>query len=58
MGENVNSNLIMLPNAPSSGSDMLSEMTASFIASQQMGEAMSKKSEQLQLEKAKEKLKR
>ncbi len=36
MGENVNSNLIMLPNAPSSASDMLADMTASFAASQQI----------------------
>ena len=40
MGENANSNLIMLPNAPSAGADMLSQMTASFVASQQMGEEM------------------
>ena len=40
MGENVNSNLILLPNSPTSGSDMLSEMVTSFTASQQMGEAM------------------
>lgn len=40
MGENANSNLIMLPNSPTAGSDMLSEMTASFIASQRMGEQM------------------
>ena len=36
MGENVNTNLIMLPNAPSAASDMLSDMTASFAASQQI----------------------
>lgn len=40
MGENANSNLIMLPNAPSAGADMLSNMTASFVASQQLGEQM------------------
>lgn len=40
MGENANSNLIMLPNAPTAGSDMLSSMTASFVASQQLGEQM------------------
>jgi len=44
MGENTNSNLIMMPNAPTAGSDMLSNMTASFIASQQMGEQMKKTS--------------
>jgi len=48
MGENVNSNLIMLPNAPSAASDMLSDMTASFVASQQVGEKM-KLSEQMRL---------
>ncbi|MBX2872370.1 MAG: SPFH domain-containing protein [Saprospiraceae bacterium] len=40
MGENANSNLILLPNSPSSGSDMLSQMVTSFAASQQIGEAM------------------
>lgn len=44
MGENTNSNLIMMPNAPTAGSDMLSQMTASFIASQQLGEQMKKTS--------------
>ena len=40
MGENVNSNLILLPNSPSAASDMLSTMVTSFAASQQMGEQM------------------
>jgi regulator of protease activity HflC (stomatin/prohibitin superfamily) len=40
MGENVNSNLIMMPNAPSAASDMLTNMTASFVASQQIGESL------------------
>ncbi len=40
MGENANSNLIMLPNSPSSGSDMLGQMVASFTASQQLGESL------------------
>lgn len=40
MGENANSNLVLLPNSPTSGSQMLSEMVASFTASMQMGEAM------------------
>jgi regulator of protease activity HflC (stomatin/prohibitin superfamily) len=43
MGENSNSNLIMLPNAPSAGADMLSQMTASFVSAQQLGEDMKKK---------------
>jgi len=42
MGENSNSNLIMLPNAPASASNMLTDMTASFVASQQIGEDMKK----------------
>ncbi|MEM9836265.1 MAG: SPFH domain-containing protein [Bacteroidota bacterium] len=53
MGENANSNLIMLPNAPSAGADMLSNMTASFVASQQMGEDMKA---QANAQKAKEKI--
>ena len=40
VGESTNSNLILLPNNPSSASNMLSDMTASFIASQQMGEQL------------------
>ena len=58
MGENANSNLIMLPNAPSSASNMLSDMTASFVASQQIGEQMRETNEQLKLQKPKEKLRR
>lgn len=40
VGESTNSNLILLPNNPSSASNMLTDMTASFIASQQMGEQL------------------
>jgi len=40
MGEQTNSNLILLPNSPESASNMLAQMTSSFVASQQMGEAM------------------
>jgi regulator of protease activity HflC (stomatin/prohibitin superfamily) len=40
MGENSNSNLILLPNTPTAGSDMLSQMVTSFAASQQLGEEM------------------
>ncbi len=43
MGENSNSNLIMMPNAPSAASDMLTQMVASFAASQQLGESMKEK---------------
>ncbi len=56
MGENVNSNLIMLPNAPTAGSDMLSQMTASFIASQQMGEEMKASTDKIKAKKDKEKI--
>lgn len=40
MGENSNSNLILLPNQPSAGADMLSQMVTSFAASQMLGEQM------------------
>ncbi|MCL4107365.1 UNVERIFIED_CONTAM: hypothetical protein GTU68_067276 [Idotea baltica] len=40
MGENVNSNLILLPNAPTAASDMLSQMVTSFVAANKMGEEM------------------
>ena len=40
MGENSNSNLILMPNSPSSAADMLTQMTTSFVASQQMGESI------------------
>ena len=35
-----NSNLILLPNSPQAGSDMLNNMVASFTASNQIGETM------------------
>lgn len=40
IGEHTNSNLILMPNSPNAGSDMLTEMTTSFLASNKMGEAM------------------
>ena len=40
VGESTQSNLILLPNNPSSASDMLTNMVASFTASQQIGEKM------------------
>jgi len=43
MGESNNSSLILLPNAPSAASDMLSQMVTSFAASQQLGEQMKNK---------------
>lgn len=40
LGEETNSNLILLPNSPQTGSEMLNNMVASFTASNQIGEAM------------------
>ena len=42
VGENTNSNLILLRNSPQAGSEMLNNMVASFTASNQIGEAMKK----------------
>ncbi len=40
IGGESNSNLILLPNSPQAGSNMLNDMVASFTASNQIGEAM------------------
>jgi hypothetical protein len=40
IGADTNSNLILLPNSPQAGSDMLNNMVASFSASNQIGESM------------------
>jgi regulator of protease activity HflC (stomatin/prohibitin superfamily) len=45
VGADTNSNLILLPNSPQAGSDMLNNMVASFTASNQIGEAMKKQEE-------------
>lgn len=42
IGEATQSNLILLPNSPQAGSDMLNNMIASFTASAQIGEQMKK----------------
>lgn len=42
IGSDANSNLILLPNSPQAGSDMLNNMVASFTASNQVGEMMKK----------------
>ena len=42
IGSETNSNLILLPNSPQAGSEMLNNMVASFSASNQIGEAMKK----------------
>ena len=48
IGEETNSNLILLPNSPQAGSDMLNNMVASFTASDQIGEAMKAENEKKQ----------
>ncbi|WP_026451838.1 SPFH domain-containing protein [Aequorivita capsosiphonis] len=42
IGEATNTNLILLPNSPQAGSEMLNNMIASFVASNQIGEEMKK----------------
>jgi regulator of protease activity HflC (stomatin/prohibitin superfamily) len=42
IGSDTNSNLILLPNSPQAGSDMLNNMVASFTASNMVGESMKK----------------
>ncbi len=48
VGENTNSNLILLPNSPQAGSEMLNNMVASFTASNQIGEEMKKQNKKEQ----------
>lgn len=50
IGEHTNSNLILLPNSPQAGSDMLNNMVASFTASNQIGEAMKQAKNKKKLE--------
>ncbi|MFH4963830.1 SPFH domain-containing protein [Gaetbulibacter sp. M235] len=40
LGQETNSNLILLPNSPQAASNMLNDMVASFTASNQIGESM------------------
>jgi regulator of protease activity HflC (stomatin/prohibitin superfamily) len=47
IGQETNSNLILLPNSPQAGSQMLNDMVASFTASNQIGEAMKKNKKKL-----------
>ena len=42
VGAEANSNLILMPNSPQAGSEMLNNMVASFTASNQIGEQMKK----------------
>jgi regulator of protease activity HflC (stomatin/prohibitin superfamily) len=58
IGEHTNSNLILLPNSPQAGSDMLNNMIASFTASNQIGEAMKEKNAKTLAAKPKPKRKR
>ena len=46
VGSESNSNLILMPNSPQAGSEMLNNMVASFTASNQIGEAMKKQREE------------
>ena len=52
IGGETNTNLILLPNSPQAGSEMLNNMVATFTASNQIGEAMKK--QQLEQKKQKE----
>ncbi len=54
IGADANSNLILLPNSPQAGSDMLNNMVASFTASNQVGESM-KRANSMQRIKGKDK---
>ena len=51
IGADANSNLILLPNSPQAGSEMLNNMVASFSASNQVGEMMKKNRKNLQRKK-------
>jgi len=53
VGSESNSNLILMPNSPQSGSDMLNNMVASFTASNQIGEQMKKAAKEKEDEEAK-----
>ena len=50
IGQHTNSNLILMPNSPQAGSNMLNEMLASFTASNQIGEAMKEAKEKKRLQ--------
>ncbi|WP_096684962.1 SPFH domain-containing protein [Ichthyobacterium seriolicida] len=50
IGHDTNSNLILLPNSPQAGSNMLNDMVASFTASNQIGEAMKKNRNEIEKE--------
>ena len=54
VGSASNSNLILMPNSPQAGSEMLNNMVASFTASNQIGEEMKKAALKKEKEKNKE----
>ncbi len=54
IGADTNSNLILLPNSPQAGSDMLNNMVASFTASNQVGESMKSANSTRRLKKSKD----
>ena len=45
VGQDTKSNLILLPNSPQAGAEMLNNMIASFAASNQIGEIMRKEND-------------
>ena len=51
IGADANSNLILLPNSPQAGSDMLNNMVASFSASNQVGEMMKRNNQPKKIKK-------
>ena len=51
IGADTNSNLILLPNSPQAGSEMLNNMVASFSASNQIGETMKKNKPKIKVKK-------
>ena len=51
IGGETNSNLILLPNSPQAGSEMLNNMVASFSASNQIGEAMKENNKKIKKKK-------
>merc|ERR1712070_72568 len=55
VGSASNSNLILMPNSPQAGSEMLNNMVASFTASNQIGEQMKKAALKKEKEKNKKK---
>ncbi len=55
IGEQTDTNLILLPNSPQAGSDMLNNMIASFTASSQIGEHMKQKNKEKGLGKSSKK---